>query len=130
MQAVEEVLEEILTEPTARLVLLNKADLLTDEVAAHALRLRHRDAEIISAIDPTDIDRLRDRLVQEVKGAEYRIRMSFPTSRLAEAYEILKRGRTWTENYSDGTVYGEYSLSRPDIERLRGNGFKVRVLSP
>jgi GTP-binding protein HflX len=128
MRTVEDVLGEILTHEVARLVLLNKADLIDDEVDGHALRLRNPDAEIISALREADVEAVRERLVREVGGLRFRIRTSFPAGRLAEAREILKRGATLSENYVDGMVYGEYTVSRADIDRLRGSGFKVRLI--
>jgi len=72
MQAVEEVLAEILPHEVARLVVLNKADLLTDEIAASSLRLRYPEAEILSALSEDDIDRLRGRLAEEVRDSQSR----------------------------------------------------------
>ena len=129
MRTVEEVLGEILPREVARLVVLNKADLFPDEVAAYSLKLRYPDAEILSAQSDGDIERLRERLARELQAIQTRVRVSFPTERIAEAREILRRGRTLRESYVDGIVHGEYALARPDIERLRQGGFRLRLFA-
>lgn len=128
MRTVEDVLSGILTREVPRLVILNKSDLFPDDVTEHGLRLRHPDAEIMSAVDSADIDRLRERLARELSTVQTRVRLSFATERMAEAQEILRRGRMINETYVDGTFYGEFDLVRPDIDRLRRGGFKVRYV--
>ncbi len=49
MQAVEGVLEEILTEPRATLLVFNKADRLDDDVTARGLRVEFPDCHVVSA---------------------------------------------------------------------------------
>ena len=128
MHVVEEVLGEILTHEVPRLVVLNKSDLLDDDVAGCGLRLRYPEAEMISALSTSSLDRLRERLAHELSTIQTRVRLSFPTTRLGEAQEIVRRGRVLSEMYVDGTCYGEYALTRPDIDRLRHAGFKVRYV--
>jgi GTP-binding protein HflX len=128
MRTVEEVLGEIMTCEVPRLVVLNKSDLFADDLTDCGLRLRHPDAEILSAVDQEDIDRLRGRLVRELGTIQTRIRLSFPTERMAQVREILRRGRIFSEAFVDGTCYGEYGLTRPDIDRLRRGGFKIRYV--
>jgi GTP-binding protein HflX len=128
MRTVEDVLGEIMTHDVPRLVVLNKSDLFVDELTDCGLRLRHPDAEILSAVDQDDMDRLRDRLVRELGTIQTRIRLAFSTERMTQAREILRRGRVFSETYVDGTCYGEYGLIRPDIDRLRRSGFKIRYV--
>ena len=128
MHTVEGVLGEIMTHEVPRLVILNKSDLFVDELTDCGLRLRHPDAEILSAVDKEDIDRLRDRLIRELGTIQTRIRLVFPIERMTQAREILRRGRVFSETYVDGTCYGEYGLTRPDIDRLRRGGFKIRYV--
>jgi GTPase len=127
MQAVEEVLGEILTREVARLVVLNKADLLPDDIAASSLRLRHPEAEILSALREPDVDRLRERLSREMIASQVRVLVSFETGRLSEFRGLIRRGSTIGESFVDGMVHGEYALSRPDLDRLRQGGFLIKL---
>jgi GTP-binding protein HflX len=129
MRTVEEVLGEILPGEVARLVILNKADLFKDEVTGYALKLRHPDAEILSAVVDADVERFRERLARELSTAQIRVRVIFPTERLAEAREIARRGCTLSESFADATVYAEYALPRAEIDRLRQGGFRVQFLN-
>ncbi len=128
MRAVEEVLAQILERDVARLIILNKADLLTEEATVCALRLRHPDAELLSAHREDGIARLRERLGRELREVQTRVRITYPVARLPEAREIVRRGFTLSESFADGTAYGEYALTRADIDRLRQAGFRIRFL--
>jgi GTPase len=127
MHAVEEVLGEILTREVARLVVLNKADLLPDDIVASSLRLRHPEAEILSALREPDVDRLRERLSREMIASQVRVLVSFETGRLSEFRGLIRRGSTIGESFVDGMVHGEYALSRPDLDRLRQSGFLIKL---
>lgn len=129
MRTVEETLGEIVTREVPRLVVLNKADRFQDEVTESALRLRHPEAEIVSAFSATDIDRLRVRLGTELSEAQTQVRLTFPAERLDEARPILRRGATVRESFAEGMVYGEYMLTRADVDRLRQAGFRVRFVT-
>lgn len=129
MHTVEEVLSELLDRDVARLVILNKADLFPDEVAGYALKLRHPDAEILSAMVDGDLERFRARLARELDTVQTVVRVSFPIERLAEAREIARRGRTIRESFAESTVYAEYALPRPEVDRLRQGGFRVQFVN-
>jgi GTP-binding protein HflX len=128
MKVVEQVLSEILTRDVARLVVLNKADRLEDEVALCARRLRHPEAEIVSALDQSDVGRLRDRLAQEMTRMQRRIQVRVPIERLGEAQAILRRARAVRETYADGHLEGVYAISPADARRLERSGFHVHLL--
>jgi GTP-binding protein HflX len=63
-RAVEDVLEEIHAADSPRVLVLNKADKLTDERRAE-LAFRHPDAVLVSAISGEGLDALRDRIAAE-----------------------------------------------------------------
>jgi GTP-binding protein HflX len=128
METVEQVLGEILTRDVARLVVLNKADRFEDEVTFYARRLRHPDAEVISALEPDDIERLRERFAQELTRMQQKVRIRVPAPRIGEVQGILARGRRLRESYDNGHLEGEYALSPADARRLRDRGFEVRNL--
>jgi GTP-binding protein HflX len=129
MRTVEEVLGEILPGEIARLVILNKADLFPDEVTGYALKLRHPNAEILSAVADGDVERFRLRLARELSAVRTRVRVSFPPERLAEAREIARRGQTLSESFAESMVYAEYALPLDEIDRLRKGGFRVQFLN-
>ncbi len=128
MHAVETVLAEILPHEVARLVVLNKADRLADEVVASARRVRHPEAEIVSAYSEDDVGRLAGRLAREVRESQVRVRLRLPISRLAEAQEILSRGSKLSESFDDAFILGDYALSRADVERLRRSDLPIQFL--
>ncbi|MDM7913768.1 MAG: 50S ribosome-binding GTPase, partial [Candidatus Eisenbacteria bacterium] len=129
MRAVEEVLGQILDREVPRLLILNKADRLADDMAAAGLRLRYPDAIIVSALDPADIDRFRGRLADELSRTRIRVRVRFPASRFDQAREMMKRGLVVREAFEDGTVDAEYCLPVADVERLRNAGYEVRIMA-
>src|ERR687885_331346 len=63
-RAVEDVLEEIHAADSPRVLVLNKADKLTDERRAE-LAFRHPDAVLVSAISGEGLDALRERIAAE-----------------------------------------------------------------
>jgi GTPase len=65
MRTVEQVLGDILEREVPRLVVLNKADLISDETAIHGLQVRHEGAEIVAGNSGDGIARLRERLSRE-----------------------------------------------------------------
>jgi GTP-binding protein HflX len=90
MQAVDEVLEEIGAGDKPRLLVLNKADLLDDEERAEVL-LRHPDAVLVSALDGTGLDPLRERIEAAFEDTLAEVELLVPYSeggRLHELHEI------------------------------------------
>ncbi len=128
MQAVEKVLAEIMPREVARLVILNKADRLPDEVASSALRIRYAEAEILSALSGEDVERFGVRLAREVRESQVRVRLRMPLSRFAEAQEILARGSKLSESFDDGFFVGDYALPRAEIDRLRRSDLEIQFL--
>jgi GTPase len=128
MQAVEVVLAEIMPKEVARLVILNKADRLPDEVALSALRIRHAEAEILSALATEDVARLGDRLAREVRESQVRVRFRMPLARFAEVQEILARGSKIGESFDGGFFVGDYALPRTEVDRLRRPALEIQFL--
>jgi GTP-binding protein HflX len=90
MRAVDEVLEEIGAGDKPRLLILNKADLLSEEERCEVL-LRHPDAVLVSALDGRGLDELRARVEQAFEDTLAEIELLVPYSeggRLHELHEV------------------------------------------
>jgi len=90
LAAVDSVLEEIGAGENARLLVLNKADLIDAERRAELRRL-HPDAVLISAAAGTGLDRLRERIEDEFVRRMQPIELLMPYAegaRLAELHDI------------------------------------------
>ena len=62
MQAVETVLDEILTEPRVSALVFNKADRLPDDTVARGLRVEFEGCHIVSALEGSGLDELREEI--------------------------------------------------------------------
>ena len=110
MAAVDEVLEEIGAGESPRLLVFNKADLLSDEERSDAL-LGHPDAIFVSALADDGIEELRDRL--------------------EEAFEETLREVELLVPYSEGARLHELHELAGELERTdRGDGVLVRARVP
>jgi GTP-binding protein HflX len=90
MKAVDEVLEEIGTGEKPRLLVLNKADLLSED-ERHEVTLAHPDAVLASAIDGEGLDRLRERIEAAFEETLAEVELLVPYSeggRLHELHEV------------------------------------------
>jgi GTP-binding protein HflX len=88
--AVDAVLEEIGAGENPRLLVLNKADQIDAERRAELRRL-HPDAVLVSAIEQTGLDRLRERIEDEFVRRMQPVELLLPYSeggRLAELHEL------------------------------------------
>ncbi|MBD3162280.1 MAG: GTPase HflX [Candidatus Eisenbacteria bacterium] len=128
MRTVDEVLTGLLDRAIPRLIVLNKQDQVADETLAHAMRARHPDAVLLSALDPEDVARLAERLGSEVAAIQSPVRVVFPTTRMGEVRQAIRGGRTVNESHLEGLVYGEYRLTPQEIDRLRKRGFEVQSI--
>jgi GTP-binding protein HflX len=90
MKAVDEVLEEIGTGEKPRLLVLNKADLLSDD-ERHEVTLAHPDAVLVSAIDGEGLERLREKIEAAFEETLTAVELLVPYSeggRLHELHEV------------------------------------------
>jgi GTP-binding protein HflX len=90
MRAVDEVLEEIGAGEKPRLVVLNKADLLSDD-ERHEVALSHRGAALVSAISGEGLDDLRGRIEAAFAETLTEVDLLFPYTqggRLHELHEV------------------------------------------
>jgi GTP-binding protein HflX len=90
MHAVDEVLEEIGAGEKPRLLVLNKADLLSDD-ERHEVELAHHDAVLVSALADEGLDQLRERIEQTFAETLTEVELLIPYSqggRLHELHEV------------------------------------------
>jgi GTP-binding protein HflX len=90
MHAVDEVLEEIGAGEKPRLLVLNKADLLTDD-ERREVELAHQDAVLVSAIAADGLDALRDLIERSFAETLTEVELLIPYSqggRLHELHEV------------------------------------------
>jgi GTP-binding protein HflX len=87
MQAVDEVLEEIGAGAKPRLLVLNKADLLSEEDEREAL-LRHPEAVLVSALEGDRLDLLRDRIEAAFEDTLAEVELLVPYSEGARLHEL------------------------------------------
>jgi GTPase len=90
MQAVDEVLEEIGAGDKPRLLVFNKADLLSEEARGEAV-LDHPDAALVSALDGEGLEALRERIEAAFEETLTEVELLIPYSeggRLHELHEI------------------------------------------
>ncbi|HEY0392146.1 MAG TPA: GTPase HflX [Solirubrobacterales bacterium] len=90
MRAVDEVLEEIGAGEGPRLLALNKADLLSEEEHKE-VQLRHPDAALVSALDGSGLDRLREKVEAAFEDTLAEVELLIPYAeggRLHELHEV------------------------------------------
>ena len=110
MAAVDAVLEEIGAGESPRLLIFNKADLLSEEDRREA-SVGHADAIFVSALDGEGIEELRDRIEQAFEETLREVELLVPYSEGARLHELHE-------------LAGE--LDRTD----RGDGVLVRARVP
>ncbi len=90
MRAVDEVLEEIGAGEKPRLLVLNKADLLSEE-ERHEVALSHQGAVLVSALDGEGLGELRERIEEAFVETLTEVELLIPYSqggRLHELHEV------------------------------------------
>jgi GTP-binding protein HflX len=132
MTAVDEVLEEIGTGEKPRLLVLNKADLLSED-ERHEVSLAHPEAVLVSAIDGEGLDQLREQIEAAFEETLAEVELLIPYSqggRLHELHEVagdLER----TEREDGVLVHAKVPVSELHrFQDLATNGNGARALSP
>jgi GTPase len=90
MHAVDEVLEEIGAGEKPRLLVLNKADLLSED-ERHEVSLSHPDAVLVSALEQEGLDELKERIEAAFAETLTEVELLIPYSqggRLHELHEV------------------------------------------
>ncbi len=129
VQAVEEVLASLLERDVPRLLVLNKADLLSDD-AELALRRLHPEGIIASARRDEDRQRMLGRLTEELREMRVPVRVECPSARWPELLALTGRAEKVSEEHETGSVRSDWRVDPRDLGKLRRAGFKVEVLDP
>lgn len=129
MAAVDEVLEELLPRAVPRLIVLNKADLVTEETAQMELALAHPDAVLVSALRREDLERLRESIATAVRENRVLARIECSVDRLPQLRAFTRRAQRLAQDFHDGTVWTHVWLEVSDMARLRRAGFRVEMSS-
>jgi GTP-binding protein HflX len=87
MRAVDEVLEEIGAGGKPRLLVLNKADLLSEEERSEAL-MEHPDNVLVSALDGDGLDRLREAIKAAFEDTLAEVELLIPYEEGARLHEL------------------------------------------
>jgi GTPase len=120
---VELVLKELEAEKKPRLRIMNKVDLLDEEVAASLLADAARQASntvYVSAIEGTGLDVLRERIDQRIEEDRViRVRLRVPQKE-GKALALLEaRARIYSRNYQNGAVDLEADAPESVLRRVR-----------
>jgi GTP-binding protein HflX len=131
--AADAALEEIGAGASARLLVMNKVDLLDDE-ERRELSLRHPDAVLVSAESGEGLDELRARIAESISANLSRVELLVPFDagdRLSELHQIA--GDLEREDRADG-VFVRARLPAALADRFadlevngRGDGSRGRV---
>jgi GTP-binding protein HflX len=120
---VEIVLKELEAEKKPRLRVMNKVDLLDDEVAkslqADAMR-SGSNTVYVSAIDGTGIDKLLERIdsmIEEDRISRVRLRIPQKEGKVLSMLEA--KGRIYSRKYKDGSVEMEVDAPESVVRRVR-----------
>jgi GTP-binding protein HflX len=117
--AVEDVVEEIGAGDIPRLLVLNKADRL-DADGRSALRARHPEALLVSALTGEGLDAVRDRLADLARSRLTAVDVMIPWRDGALLSEVYRSGHEVREEPTDEGLRITALLPAPAAARLRG----------
>lgn len=120
---VELVLKELEADNKPRLRVMNKVDLLDEEVAASLALDADRDNArmlYVSAVDGTGLDRLRERIDAMIEEDPVsRVHLRVPQSEGKALAMLEARARIYSRKYLDGTVELEADAPESVVRRVR-----------
>ncbi|MBW3660871.1 MAG: GTPase HflX [Gemmatimonadetes bacterium] len=132
MRVVEGVLEELDVVEAPRILVFNKFDLVAPAERA-GLRARlladHPDAVVASAVEGRGLVALEEALTAFVRSNEVEVHLSLPLAAsrtLARLYEV---GDVLERRYTDESIEVDFRARPEVVERLRGEGVRVRAAS-
>jgi GTP-binding protein HflX len=112
-----QVLDEIGADDVPRLLVLNKADRLSEEERA-ALRAAYPDALLVSSRDPDDVARVREVILDRFREGMEEVELHVPYGVTGVIGEIQAQ-QVLEEEYLDDGVRFRIRASRAAIERIR-----------
>ena len=132
MRAVDEVLEEIGAGGKPRLLVLNKADLLSEDERQEAL-MEHPDAVLVSALDGEGLDRLREAIEKAFEDTLAEVELLIPYEEGARLHELHEVAGDLERTERDDGVLVHAKVPVAELHRfddLAVRRAKCLVLSP
>jgi GTP-binding protein HflX len=121
---VEIVLKELEAEKRTRLRVMNKVDLLDDEVAQSLLAEGARPGArtvYVSALEGAGLDTLRERIDQMIEEDRVsRVHLRVPQKEGKTLAMLEARARIYSRKYQDGAVEFEADAPESVVRRVRG----------
>jgi GTP-binding protein HflX len=118
MTAVDEVLEEIGAGEAPRLLVFNKADLLSDEARSEAL-VGHPDAILISALNGEGIEELRDGIEKAFEEGLREVELLVPYSEGSRLHELHELAGELERTDRDDGVLVRARVPAAELHRFR-----------
>jgi len=113
-----EVLREIGADSVPSKLLLNKCDRLTEDERASLLR-KHPDAVFLSALDPADITRLRQLIIDTFEETMAEDELLIPYAKQAMLGAVYECARVLEENYDESGTRLKVRALPAEIARLQ-----------
>jgi GTP-binding protein HflX len=117
MRAVDGVLEEIGAGEGPRLLVLNKADLLSADERGEVL-LRHPDAVLVSALDGAGLDGLRQRIERAFEDTLAEVELLVPYSQGGRLHELHEVAGDLERTERDDGVLVRAKVPRAELHRF------------
>lgn len=127
-EAVAQVLDEIGCGDIPTINVLNKADAIEDQSAAHVLRVSLPDVVEVSAVRGDGIDTLRDRVLQHIRQDYTRLTLDSDSGNGKLLAYIGRHGHILGQDYTDSRMRLDVRLPTAEIPRVLALG-AIRVES-
>ncbi len=125
IHAVETVLTELGCADIPRLNVLNKIDTAGDDASLPLLRVQLEDAVEISAMTGQGIDRLRERVLELMRGRYVRITIETHTGNGRLLAYVSKHGHILGQDYEDDRIRLDLRLPTAEVPRVINLGGTV-----
>jgi GTP-binding protein HflX len=126
IEAVKGVLEDLGVGDKPVLLLLNKADAITDHGLLTILERRHPDALLVSALTGSGLGRLHDAVDARMRGSQRRLTLSVPASN-GKALQFLDRfADVLDRQFEDGRAILDVRIPPRALEHLHTLARDVR----
>jgi GTPase len=117
MQAVDDVLDEIGAGEKPRLLVLNKADLLSDD-ERHEATIAHRGAVLVSAAERTGLEELRERIETAFADTLAEVELLVPYSEGARLHELHELAGDLERTEREDGVLVHARVPRAELHRF------------
>ncbi len=129
IETVHHVLDEIGVDRSNMILVLNKADAVTDRSIVDVLRVKHESAVAISALTGEGFDRLANMVAKQLGEGFMNLRVSGPVSNGRIGPFLSQHAQIMRQEYTDTEVIFECRLPRSLTYRLREFDVSVEPLT-